>query len=73
MGYIPAQIKELRQTMEATPYDMVLSATPIDLNRIMSLSKPVKRVYNDIAEEKGAPLKIDGPHISCRKQRLTGS
>jgi predicted GTPase len=57
IGYSPAQIEELRQTIESTPCDMVLSATPIDINRIMSLSKPVKRVFYDIAEEKGAPLK----------------
>jgi predicted GTPase len=36
---------------------VVLSATPIDINRIMTLSKPVKRVFYDIEEEKGSPFK----------------
>jgi predicted GTPase len=57
MGYSAAQTKELRQTIESTPCDMILSATPIDINRIMTLSKPVIRVFYDIVEEKGAPLK----------------
>jgi predicted GTPase len=57
MGYSATQTDELRQTIESTPCDMVLSATPIDINRIMTLSKPVKRVFYDIVEEKGAPLK----------------
>jgi predicted GTPase len=57
MGYSPAQIKDLARTIESTPCDMVLSGTPIDINRIMTLSKPVKRVFYDIVEEKGAPLK----------------
>jgi predicted GTPase len=57
MGYSSTQTEELRQSIETTPCDMVLSATPIDINRIMTLSKPVKRVFYDIAEEDGAPLK----------------
>jgi len=57
MGYGPEQIAELSRTIEATPCDMVLSATPIDLNRIMKLSRPIKRVYYDIEEYEEAPLK----------------
>jgi predicted GTPase len=57
MGYSSSQTEELRQTIESTPCNIVLSATPIDINRIMTLSKPVKRVFYNIEEEKGAPLK----------------
>jgi predicted GTPase len=57
MGYRPEQLAELSRTIEATPCDMVLSATPIDLNRIMKLSRPIKRVYYDIEEYEEAPLK----------------
>ncbi len=56
MGYSAAQVEELRATIEATPAELVLSATPIDICRIMTLSKPVKRVFYDIEEEAGAPL-----------------
>jgi predicted GTPase len=57
MGYREEQIRELKETIENTPCDIVLSATPIDLNRIISLSKPLKRVFYDIEEEPGHPLR----------------
>ena len=57
MGYSPAQIEDLRQSIEATPCDLILSATPIDLRRLMSLSAPVMQVSYDICEEPGSPLK----------------
>ena len=57
MGYSPAQIEDLRQSIEGTPCDLILSATPIDLRRLMSLSKPVMQVSYDICEEPGSPLK----------------
>ena len=50
MGYGDEQTGELAATLEATPADLVLSATPIDLTRIMSLSKPVVRVRYDLEE-----------------------
>jgi predicted GTPase len=56
MGYRAEQIDELKNTIESIPCDLVLSATPIDLNRIMTLSKPVKRVFYDIEEGGEAPL-----------------
>jgi predicted GTPase len=56
MGYAPGQLRELRMCIESTPCDMILSATPINLNRIMTLTKPVKRVFYDIEEEEGSPL-----------------
>jgi predicted GTPase len=57
MGYSPAQIEDLRQSIEGTPCDLILSATPIDLCRLMSISKPVMQVSYDIFEEPGSPLK----------------
>ncbi|HEY6873484.1 MAG TPA: cyclic 2,3-diphosphoglycerate synthase [Geobacteraceae bacterium] len=57
LGYRPEQVEELRRTIEATPSDLVLSATPIDLNRLMPLSRPVILVRYDIAEDTDAPLK----------------
>jgi len=51
MGYTPRQIEELRKSIEAAPVDMVLSATPIEISRVMSVTKPVKRVKYDIEEE----------------------
>ena len=50
MGYSEEQTGELAATLEATPADLVLSATPIDLARIMTLTKPVVRVRYDLEE-----------------------
>jgi predicted GTPase len=56
MGYSKEQIEDLRQSIERTPCDLILSATPIDLRRLMPLSKQVMQVSYDITEESGAPL-----------------
>ena len=44
MGYGPAQISELEATLNAVDADLVLSATPIDLTRVLHLNKPITRV-----------------------------
>ena len=43
-GYSKAQIKDLEETIHNTPCDMVLCATPINLPRLMNISKPTLRV-----------------------------
>jgi predicted GTPase len=50
MGYGEQQVKDLEATIEATPCDVVLSATPIDLTRVLKVSKPMTRVRYDLAE-----------------------
>jgi predicted GTPase len=50
MGYSPEQIKDLETTIKTTPCDTVLSATPIDLNRIMRIDKPLARVSYELEE-----------------------
>lgn len=57
MGYSATQIEDLRQTIERVPCDLILSATPIDLRRLMSLSMPVEHVAYEIRESADAPLK----------------
>ena len=39
MGYGAAQIEELEATLDAVDADLVLSATPIDLTRVLSLEQ----------------------------------
>ncbi|HEX2755517.1 MAG TPA: cyclic 2,3-diphosphoglycerate synthase [Candidatus Limnocylindrales bacterium] len=56
MGYGPAQISELEATLNAVDADIVLSATPIDLTRVLSLNKPITRVRYDLVEAGGKPL-----------------
>ena len=47
MGYSTKQRKELEQTINNTECDAVLAGTPIDLNRVVKVEKPIIRVrYN---------------------------
>lgn len=50
MGYGPKQIKELEQTIDATPCDLVVSGTPIDLSRVLKTNKPVVHVRYELDE-----------------------
>jgi len=54
MGYSPAQIRDLEETINAAPCDLVLVATPIDLAQIIKLRKPYLRVTYEV-EEIGPP------------------
>ncbi|MBP1628676.1 MAG: cobalamin synthesis protein [Holophagaceae bacterium] len=50
MGYGPQQIQDLEATIRATPCDVVVSATPIDITRILKVDKPILRVRYELAE-----------------------
>ncbi len=54
MGYGQEQMRELADTLNAMPADLVLAATPIDLTRVLHLEKPVVRVRYEL-EEIGEP------------------
>ena len=54
MGYGEEQVRDLERTIEATPADLVLVATPVDLRRIMRIGKPALRVSYEL-EEIGHP------------------
>jgi predicted GTPase len=56
MGYGTAQIAELEATINATPCDLVLIATPIDLGRLLKIDKPSQRVRYRLAERDSAAL-----------------
>ena len=56
MGYGDKQIKDLEATIDATPCDVVLSATPIDITRVLKVNKPMVRASYDLAEIKGGQL-----------------
>jgi len=56
MGYGTAQIRELEATLNAVDADVVLSATPIDLNRLVELNKPITRVRYELTQVGGTPL-----------------
>lgn len=56
MGYGPAQVHELETTLNAIDADLVLSATPIDLTRLLTLNKPITRVRYELVQVDGRPL-----------------
>ncbi|MDE3245957.1 MAG: GTPase [Acidobacteriota bacterium] len=56
MGYGDAQIRDLEATIEATPCDVVISATPIDITRVLKVNKPMVRATYELAEVKVGQL-----------------
>jgi predicted GTPase len=56
MGYGDQQIQDLQATIEKTPCDVVISATPIDITRVLKVSKPMVRVAYVLAEVKKGQL-----------------
>ncbi|MHB8511164.1 MAG: cyclic 2,3-diphosphoglycerate synthase [Actinomycetota bacterium] len=58
MGYGAAQLQDLADTINATPAEVVIIATPVDLSRIAPIEKPCVRVSYEL-EEQGAPTLAD--------------
>jgi predicted GTPase len=50
MGYSAAQIDALRETIERSNADVVVSATPIDLARLIAVKVPIVRARYEFAE-----------------------
>jgi len=50
MGYGRKQIEELGLTIHATPCDLVIVATPIDLRRVVQITQPTQRVRYELQE-----------------------
>jgi len=53
MGYGNHQVKDLQDTINAAKCDVVVSGTPIDLNRVLKANKPLIRVRYDLQVLKG--------------------
>jgi len=58
MGYGREQIADLEESINRTPVDMVLIATPIDLGRLVDIDKPSQRVRYEL-QEIGRPTLSD--------------
>ncbi len=58
MGYGREQMADLEETINRTPVDMVLIATPIDLGRLVDIDKPNQRVRYEL-QEIGRPTLSD--------------
>lgn len=58
MGYGGAMVKDLEKTIEKADVDLVISATPIDLTRVLKVKKPMQRVRYEL-QEIGQPTLTD--------------
>jgi predicted GTPase len=58
MGYGVEQMRELGETINNTPCDLVLVATPIDLRRVVEINRPSQRVRYEL-QEIGQPTLAD--------------
>ncbi len=56
IGYGKAQLRDLEATLDAVDADLVLSATPIDLTRILRIDKPITRVRYELEQVDGPPF-----------------
>jgi predicted GTPase len=65
MGYGAEQMRDLEATINRTPADLVLVATPIDLRRVIQISKPALRVGYELQE-------IGRPDLSDALRAITG-
>jgi predicted GTPase len=63
LGYGPVERDALAQTIAATPADLVVSATPIDLARLIPIARPVVRARYEYAE-------LDEPRLSTLVDRF---
>jgi predicted GTPase len=58
MGYSDEQVRDLAETINRTPADVVVIATPVDLRRLAEFKKPAVRVSYEL-EEEGSPTLAD--------------
>jgi len=58
MGYGKAQIDELAATIAATPCDVVVTGTPIDLRRILQVDVPIRHATYELRDA-GRPTLAD--------------
>ncbi len=56
MGYSDEQIAALKKTINDTPCDTVLFATPMDLGRLIEIDRPLVRVRYELADMEGDTL-----------------
>jgi len=59
MGYSEQQLEEMEKTIDAADCDLVVVASPIDLRRVIDLSKPAVRVRYELEVLEGSPTLRD--------------
>jgi predicted GTPase len=51
MGHGATQVRELEETINRVPCDIVLVATPVDIGRIITIKQPTCRVTYRLEEQ----------------------
>ena len=59
MGYSAQQLREFESMINATPADVVVIATPVDLRKLVKIDKPAVRASYDLEEAAGSPTIAD--------------
>ena len=54
MGYSDQQIKDLQDSINAVPCDVVVSGTPIDITKLVTINKPLVVVGYNLKEREGS-------------------
>jgi predicted GTPase len=57
LGYGPAQLQDLADTVARTPCDAVVLASPVDLRRLIPIAQPVCRLTYGFEQTAGVPLR----------------
>ena len=70
MGYVKEQTGELEDTINATPCDVVVIGTPIDLRRLLRLHKPAVRAKYELQEISKPNLEDVLEHRFPKRQRM---
>ena len=73
MGYGDKQVHELEAALEAVPADVILAATPIDLTRVLTVSKPIVRVRYELEPVVGSLEASLAPIIERAKAAHAGT
>jgi len=63
LGYSAQELQALADTIAAADADLVVSATPVDLGRLIPIAKPLVRARYDFAE-------LDEPRLSTLVDRF---
>ena len=59
MGYSEGQLAEMEKIIDAAEVDLVVIGTPIDLRRVITISKPAVRVRYDLEVLPDSPQLVD--------------
>ena len=71
MGYSELQVRELEETINRTPCDLVIEATPIQLKRLMRIDKPVVELSYEMKAQPRFNAILDD-FAAHPKPRITG-